>query len=64
MQIFLIIFSLQCCINWPNVITRLCLLLKLFSNTRFVFHALAFNDVMAFEYLKCLNLGTVSQERK
>ena len=32
--------------------TRMCLLPKLFSKMRFVFHAWAFDDVMTFEYLK------------
>ena len=36
----------------PNLITRLCLLPKLFNNMCFVFHARAFDDVMIFEYLK------------
>ena len=34
------------------IITRVCLLLKLFNNICFVFHASAFDDVMIFEYLK------------
>ena len=45
-------FILQYYINWPNLITGLCLLPKLFNNMCFVFHAWAFNDVMIFEYLK------------
>ena len=32
-------FLLEYCINWPNLITRLFLLLKLFSKLCFVFHA-------------------------
>ena len=43
---------LQYYINWPNIITRLCLLPKLFSKMCFMFHAWAFDDVMTFEYLK------------
>ena len=49
-------FVLHCYIIWPNFITRLCLLPKLFSKMCFVFHAWAFNDVMPFEYLKSQNL--------
>ena len=45
-------FILYYYINWPKFITRLCLLPKLFSEMCFVFHALSFEDVMAFEYLK------------
>ena len=37
--------------NWPDLITGLCLLPKLFNNMCFVFHAWAFDDVMIFEYL-------------
>ena len=51
-QNFLINFIEQYYINWPNFITRLCLLPKLFSKMCFVFHAGAFDDVMTFEYLK------------
>ena len=43
---------LQYYINWPNFITRLCLLPKLFSEICFVFHAWEFDDVMTFGYLK------------
>ena len=39
-------------INWPNFITRLCLVPKLFSKMYFVFHAQTFDDIMKFEYLK------------
>ena len=39
-------------INWPNLITRLCLFLKFFSKMCLVFHAWAFDDVITFEYLK------------
>ena len=45
-------FFLKYYINQPNFITRLCLLPKLFSKMRFVFHAQAFDDAMTFEYLK------------
>ena len=45
-------FLLQCYINWPNFITRLCLLPKLFSKMCFVFDSWAFDDTMTFEYLK------------
>ena len=45
-------FILWYYINWPNFITRLCLLFKLISKMCFVFYALAFDDVMSFEYLK------------
>ena len=38
--------------NYPNFITRLCLLPKLFNNMCFVFHAQAFDGVIKFEYLK------------
>ena len=38
--------------NWPNFITKLCLLPKLFSKMCFVFRTWAFDDVMTFEYLK------------
>ena len=52
-QNFLIkIFLLQYYINWPNFITRLCLLPKSFSEICFVFHAWEYDDVMTFEYLK------------
>ena len=37
-------------IDWPNFITRLCLLLKLF-NKMFRVHAWAFDDAITFEYL-------------
>ena len=48
------IFLLWCYINWPNFMTRLCLLPKLFRKMSFVFHAQAsaFDDAMIFEYLK------------
>ena len=39
-------FILQYYIKWPNLITRLWLLPKLFNNVCFVLHALAFDDVM------------------
>ena len=42
--------------NWPNFITTLCLLPKLFNNMCFVFYASAFDDVMIFEYVKCQKL--------
>ena len=42
--------------NWPNFITRLCLLHKLFSKMCLVFHALRFNFTMIFKYLKSKNL--------
>ena len=38
-----------------NLITRMCLLHKLFNNMCFVFPAWAFDDVMIFEYLKIKN---------
>ena len=38
--------------RWPNFITRLCLLPKVFSKMCFLFHAEAFDDVLTFEYLK------------
>ena len=38
--------------NWPNLITRLCLLRKLFNDMCFEFHAWAFDDAMIFEYLE------------
>ena len=38
--------------NWPNFITRLCLLLKLFTKIRFAFYAYAFDDVIISQYLK------------
>ena len=43
---------LQCYINWPNFITRLCLVPKLFSKMCFVIDAWVFDDVMISEYLK------------
>ena len=56
-QIFLIKkFILYYYINWPNLITRLCFLPKLFNKVCFVFHACALDDVMTFEYLNCWNL--------
>ena len=39
-------------INWPNFITRWCLVPKLFNKMCFVFHAFALDDIMTFEYLK------------
>ena len=39
-------------INWPNFITRWCLLPKLFNKMCFVFHAQARDDVIKFENLK------------
>ena len=48
-QNFLIQNFLLCYINWPNFILSLCLLPKLFSK---MFHVLAFDDIMTFEYLK------------
>ena len=45
-------FLLYYYIHWPNFIARLCLLPKLFSKMCFMFHALAFDDAMTFEYLK------------
>ena len=44
--------ALKYYINWPNFNNRLCLLSKLFSKMCFVFHALAFDDVMTFKYSK------------
>ena len=56
-QNFLImIFLLQSYINWPYFITKLCLLSKLSSKIRFMFHAQAFDDVMTYKYLKSWNL--------
>ena len=51
-NLFIKKFLLKYYINQPNFITRLCLLPKLISKMCFVFHAQAFDDVMAFEYLK------------
>ena len=39
------IFLQQYYINWPNFITRPCLLSKLFSKIGFMFHACVFDDV-------------------
>ena len=39
------IFLWQYYINWPNFITRPCLLCKLFSKIGFMFHACVFDDV-------------------
>ena len=39
-------------INWPNFVTRPCLLPMFFSKMCLVFHAWAFNDTITFEYLK------------
>ena len=38
--------------HWPNFITGLCLLPKLFNKMYFMFYAWAFDDVMTFKYLK------------
>ena len=45
-------FLIEFVVTWPNFITRLCLLPKLFSKMCFMFHAWAFDDFMTFEYLK------------
>ena len=50
------IFLLQNYINWPNFITGLYLLTKLFSKMRFVFHVWTFDGFMTFGYLKKQNL--------
>ena len=50
------LFLLQCYINWPGFITRLCLLSKLFGKIDLMFGAYIFDDVMASDYLKSQNL--------
>ena len=42
--------------KWPNLINRLCLLPKLFSEMYFLFHAQAFDDVMKLENAEFKNL--------
>ena len=43
------VFLLQYDINWPNFMSRLCLVPKLFSEMYFLFHAYTFENVMKFE---------------
>ena len=45
-------FFIEFVVTWPNVITRLCLLPKLFSKMCLMFHTWAIDDVILFEYLK------------
>ena len=42
------LFPLEYDKNWPNFISRPCLLPKLFSKMYFLFYAQAFDDVMKF----------------
>ena len=41
--------------NWPDFITRLCLVPKSFSEMSLVFHIWAYDDVTAFETFEYLN---------